>query len=231
MRAKELFKQAIELDPKFAAAYAELAHAWWVDNYYSWSNNVKALQLSLEAAEKALAVDSSLPLGHERMAWVLAWLGKLDEAVAAARDATRLDSNYASGHTTLAMMLAFSGDTVGSVKSSKLAMLLDPYSFFAATAPGMAHFVAQNYEQAVPYFRAGLALNPDFGGAHQFLASLYGLLGRQEDARAEANEVLRLSPNFLKGLMQIPFKDPSVLSRTLDGLRKAGLEVPDENPG
>ena len=68
--------------------------------------------MALEAAEKALAVDSSLPLGHERMAWVLAWLGKLDEAVAAARDATRLDSNYASGHTTLAMMLAFSGDTV-----------------------------------------------------------------------------------------------------------------------
>ena len=62
--------------------------------------------------------------------------------------------------------------------------------------------------------------------AHQFLAAIYSELGREEEARAEAAEVLRISPNFsLEVLRQrLPYKDPADLERFLDGLRKAGLK-------
>ena len=61
---------------------------------------------------------------------------------------------------------------------------------------------------------------------HLYLAAGYGELGREEEARAEAAEVLKISPQFsLEGARQrTPYKDPVDLERLIDQLRKAGLE-------
>lgn len=50
--------------------------------------------------------------------------------------------------------------------------------------------------------------------------------GREEEARAEGAEVLRISPNFsLEAWRQIlPYKDQAEVEHYLDGLRKAGLK-------
>lgn len=66
---------------------------------------------------------------------------------------------------------------------------------------------------------------PNFLPAHLQLASCYAHLGRLEEARAAAAEVLRLVPNFsLEGLKNLPIKDPAVLEREIDAWRKAGLK-------
>jgi hypothetical protein len=60
--------------------------------------------------------------------------------------------------------------------------------------------------------------------AHQGLAVTYVRMGRENEARAESAEVLRIDPKFswdrwVKGL---PF-DQSKKDRLADALRKAGL--------
>jgi hypothetical protein len=54
----------------------------------------------------------------------------------------------------------------------------------------------------------------------------YSELGEEEAARAEAAEVLRLSPNFsLESMRQRnPYKDRARFERGLAALRKAGLK-------
>ena len=78
----------------------------------------------------------------------------------------------------------------------------------------------------LPPFKKALTRNPDFLPAHAILAAIYSELGREEEARAEAAEVLQISPNFsLEVLRQrLPYKDPADLERFLDGLRKARLK-------
>ena len=51
-------------------------------------------------------------------------------------------------------------------------------------------------------------------------------MGRLDEARAEAAEVLRIMPHFsLEALRQnFPFKDLAVLEHELDAWRKAGLK-------
>ena len=115
-----------------------------------------------------------------------------------------------------------------SFKAADIAMRLDPYSFVAEVARGWAHFAAYDYEQAIADFQASLALNPDFGAAHQYLAATHGLLGNEKEARAEAAEVLRLTPDFVDGILRTPFRDRAVRTRVLEGLRKAGLDVPEQ---
>ncbi len=226
-RAQKLFAQAIALDPAFAAAYAELAHARFLAWYYGWTDGDLALDHAAQAAKKAVALDQSLPLAHDRLAWILAWQDKLGEAIAAARQAIMLDTNYASGYTTLAIMLGLGGETDEAIKTADIAMRRDPYSFVAELARGWAHFVAHDYEQAIADYKASLALNPDFGAAHQYLAATHGSLGNENEARAEATEVLRLTPDFVDGILRTPYRDHAVRTRLLEGLRKAGLDVPE----
>jgi len=51
-------------------------------------------------------------------------------------------------------------------------------------------------------------------------------MGREKEARAEAEEVLRLNPKFsLEGYAKmIRFKDQAQIDRYIDSLRKAGLK-------
>jgi hypothetical protein len=51
-------------------------------------------------------------------------------------------------------------------------------------------------------------------------------LGREEESRAEAAEVLKLSPNFSVDVYgeRIPYKDPAQAERDMAALRKAGLK-------
>ena len=71
-----------------------------------------------------------------------------------------------------------------------------------------------------------LVLNPNFVPAHLMLANCYAQLGRLEEARAEAAEVMRLLPNYSLEVAKqsLPFKDPAVLEREIDAWRKAGLK-------
>jgi adenylate cyclase len=51
-------------------------------------------------------------------------------------------------------------------------------------------------------------------------------MGRMEDARAQAREVLRINPKFTLDRFSktIRYKNAADVKRTVDALRKAGLE-------
>lgn len=86
--------------------------------------------------------------------------------------------------------------------------------------------MTRRYEEAITILKRAVTLAHNSFGAHLILAVTYSESGREEEARAEAAEVLRLSPQLsLEGWRQrLPFKDPAVLERTLAALRKAGLK-------
>ena len=58
------------------------------------------------------------------------------------------------------------------------------------------------------------------------LAAAYSLLGREEEAHAEAAEVLRINPKFsLEHFSKtIPFKNQSDTDHLINAVRKAGLK-------
>jgi len=84
----------------------------------------------------------------------------------------------------------------------------------------------RRYEEAITALKRALTINANNFGARQTLALVYSELGREEEARAEAAEVLRLNLSFsLEGMRQrLPFKDPAEVERVLADLRKAGLK-------
>jgi tetratricopeptide (TPR) repeat protein len=81
------------------------------------------------------------------------------------------------------------------------------------------------YEEAIAALKRCITRNPDILSPHRVLAVIYSELGRKEEAQAEVAEILRISPHasIEDQRERMPFKDPAVLERILEGLRKAGL--------
>jgi hypothetical protein len=74
---------------------------------------------------------------------------------------------------------------------------------------------------------------PGYYYTHVNLAMVYGQLGRAEEAQAEIDKLLALVPNFAanaRGLL--PWMGSGeTLDPVIDGLRKAGLDIPDAAQG
>jgi adenylate cyclase len=64
VQARQMFEKAINLDPKFALAYALLSvtyeRAWGLQ----WSQDPQTLERALALAQKAVALDDPLPAAH-----------------------------------------------------------------------------------------------------------------------------------------------------------------------
>ena len=103
-----------------------------------------------------------------------------------------------------------------------------------ASIPGIGTFICSLRASLTPRWGAmrkqfpsssGTSRYPNTVGAHSTLVVDYTELGREDEARAEAAEVLRISPEFsVDASMQIPFKDPAWRKRYYADLRKAGLK-------
>jgi adenylate cyclase len=225
--ARRLLERAIERDPNFAAAYAELSwahHRAWESD---WSESPAASrELALELAQKAVALDETLAEGHARLAWAHLWRRQFDDAIAEGRRAIALDPNYADGYMLLSHILIYAGEAEEGVEIAGEGMPLDPDSMYHSLmhlADGQR--LLGQYDEAIEDFKRSVELRPDFVPGHIGLAATYGNLGRQVEAEVAAAQVLQLNPDFSISAYggKVPYRDEAVLEQFRDGLRAAGL--------
>jgi len=225
-QARQMYKKATELDPQFAAAYASLSTTYLMEWDLQWSEDPQALERALELAQKAIALDDSLPQAHMVLGGVYMCKRQHEQAIAEAERAIFLDPNYANAYARLGLILNYVGRPEETLELVEKAMRLNPhYPAHYIFTIGHTHYLMRRYEEAVAALKRVLYRNPDNLSAHSYLAAIYSELDRQEEARAEVAEILRISPNYsLEAARQRSlYKDQAILERHLDGLHKAGL--------
>ena len=91
---------------------------------------------------------------------------------------------------------------------------------------GYAYFNSEQFDKAIAAYQKALQFSPTNMVAHQGLAACYGHLGRMEEARFHAQELLKFNPKFTieSYLEKSPFKEPATRERWAEGFRKAGLK-------
>jgi adenylate cyclase len=134
--------------------------------------------------------------------------------------------NWFSAHTVQGAILNFMGRPEETITLADQALRLSPRSLHYLPTLGNAYRLTRRYEEAIAAYKKMLAVIPHHPVAHLGLATVYAESGREEEARAEAAEVLRISPQFsLEALQQrLPYKDPTETERQIAALRKAGLK-------
>jgi len=119
------------------------------------------------------------------------------------------------------------GQLEEALAAAEKALRLNPHDpFFSSFTLGAVYRLRGHYEKVLIASKGVLTRNPNFLPARVQLLVTYSESGQEVEAKAEAAEILRISPNFsLEGLRQrLPFKDQAELERLLAGLRKAGLK-------
>jgi adenylate cyclase len=225
-QARQMFKKAIDLEPQYAQAYAGLAGTYWRD-WWQGNPNPQALDQAFELAQKAVDLEDSLPSAHMISAQVYVWKKQHEQAIVEGRRAIALDPNYDLGYSTLGDILSHAGQPEEALEMREKAMRLNPhYPPIYLNNIGYTYFLLGRYEEAIAALKKCLSLNPNLAVAHVNLAIVYAEAGQEEEARAEGAEILRLNPNVsLEGVRQrLPYRDPALSERFLDGLRKAGLK-------
>jgi adenylate cyclase len=226
-QARQMFEKALALDPQYAEAYAFLGSTYFAEWGFQWSQDPQVLEQALALAQRAVALDDSLAQAHVTLGTVYLWKKQYDQAIAEAERAIALDANFAEAYTWLAETLRRVGRPEEALGVIEQAMRLNPhYPPFYVFQLGEAYRFTGRYEEAMAAYKRALTRNPDLLLAHVCLAVIYSELGREEEARAEAAEVLRLNPKYSLEVMRqmSPYKDPAVLERMIAALRKAGLK-------
>jgi adenylate cyclase len=234
LRARELFERAIGLDPKFAAAYAEKSITYFFNFIMPLSREPELLGPALEAAQRSVALDDSLPLAHARLSWVYLARRDHEAAIAEGRRAIALDPNDAENHAQLGNILNWAGKPEEAIGFIEKAMRLNPlYPFNYSYYLGHAHFLLGQHEEALRLMNGALTRAGSFLPLRLHLAVLYQRLGRQEEAKAQVSEALKtFAWASIEDTRQRSLYKGALLERFLDSLRKAGMaeRVPFEKP-
>lgn len=225
-KAREMFLKSIELDPGFAAAYAELAGIYTFDWDAQFGELPNALDLAVEAAQKGVALDPASARAYGWLAWAYMWKRQPEKAIPAGRKAVELDPNFSRARALLAEILNFAGKPEEGLQEFNKAILQDPYhAFWYDYGQGHAYDLLGRQQEAIEAMNKALAVNPDFVPAHRHLAVIYSELNRMDEARAAIAAVLKSSPNYTVSAWRARarYVDPEILQRFVEGLRKAGL--------
>ncbi len=151
--------------------------------------------------------------------------GRLAEALVAAERAVELGPNYEYPHLVLGLALARQGRFVAALQSVARAARLNPRAAAGAwVVVATVNFAAGRPEKAVELWEQARAANTDLIVARIPLAALYESEGRHEEARALAQEILRVNPDLTAESATDLFQALGLdLDDAIGNLRSAGL--------
>ncbi len=113
-----------------------------------------------------------------------------------------------------------------AIVSAKQVIRLNPVPpAFIFNVLGVSYRESGQFKEAIATLKEGIARHPEWIQSQYALVTVYCATGQYEEARAEAEKILRTNPLFSldQHTMRLPYKDQAVNERLLADLRKAGL--------
>ena len=225
--AKQLAEEAVALDPEYSWAYFVLGRSHMMDVWVRASKSPKeSIGKAIELVQKAIALDDTNVNAHGLLAMLYSMTRQYDKSVAQAEKAVALNPNSAIAHFMVGKTLFFAGRSEESIPEYKKAIRLNPIPpnnhFWSL---GLSYAYTGQYEEAIEWCEKAVSRDPNDLLARIMMTVVYSLSGRDEAARTEAAEVLRIQPKFsVKGFeKRLTYKRKEDSEKFLNALRKAGL--------
>lgn len=184
-RAVEYFRQAIDLDPQYALAYAKLADTYFLIAYRDFNEDSrnKGFEKSRSTALSALELDPFVAEAHAALGTVKVKYDKnIWAAEASFKRAIAVNPSCAMAYSRYTWFLAAMGRLDESLENMRHAQELDPLSPDANAGLANILYFAKEYDEAVRYCERALELEPNFLDALLWLGLSYQQKGMHEEA-------------------------------------------------
>jgi adenylate cyclase len=226
--ARRIAEEEIAMCPECPMGYGLMGRVQMMEYWFSSGRSPQeSIEKGMEMAQKALAMDDSIAGAHGLLSHVFYLKREYDKAIAEGERALALDPGGVEAQFIYARSLNYAGRTEEAIAMFQKAIRLNPFgSTLTFLHLGMSYRIMGRFEESVSAIKKTIERSPNNIFAHIQLAVTYIQMGREKEARAEAEEVLRINPKFSVDSYAklLPYKDQSVNDGIVAALRKAGLK-------
>ena len=192
-KALSHFREAIRIDPKYAAVYAAIANEKIVQSLFSTASQKEIINEARTAIEAAKALDPNLPEiytseGALKFYYDWDWKG----AVESYKKALKLDPGNATIYIRYSSTLADVGRYKEALPLADRAVELDPVSISSLHNLGWTNLVASNFQKSADAFQKALDLHPTWVWGYIKQAYAYIFLNQFDKALANAAKAEKL---------------------------------------
>ncbi len=227
----DYFERAVEADPGFAAAHAELARAYGQHLFYVSRDEPSLQERAFVEVQRALAIDPDLDAAHLAQGLLL-WQSwnqfPHERAIAEYRRTLALNPNSDEAHHQLGLVYLHIGLLDDAMREVHEAMRLNPANTLAHFREGVVFLYQGRYDDALNVFRQ----TPDGFQppllAFQSADALFHL-GRKDDARATLDAYIRTHPedtggmnNAMLAVLAADRRDLSLMSSLISKAQEKG---------
>lgn len=220
--AVSMFQRAVELDPRFALAWARLAEVHGLIYHYYVDLRQERRENARLAAERALALDPLLPDAHRAMGFYYYYcLRDYERALSSFEQALALRPNDSEVIEGVSYVRRRQGAIERSIDLLERALAINPKSHKIAFNLSVSYSVLRNRERAVEYADLAINLAPDKVDGYVWKWGVLDDQGRYPDARRVLENVPIQAPIF-----DVLWADQEIAERKFDAALARILATP-----
>ena len=193
--AVAVFRKALEVDPRYAPAYAGLGQAYW--RKYELTHASVWVEPARAACEGALAIDGSASEPHGCLGMVLTGTGAYERA--ADEYAKALDAEPTSDSAYLGLATAYErlGRPLDAERTYQRAISLRPHYWAAHNNLAAFYYRRGLLDQSLASFQQAVSLAPDSFRGYSSIGAVYFMKDQTAEAVAAFQKSLSIRPNYV----------------------------------
>jgi TolB-like protein len=194
--AIDYFSLALSHDSSYAPAYAGLSWTWVAKQQMGYVPPWEATPIAVQAAERALALDSLLPEAHHAYATAKGW-SEWDWELQGRglRRAIALNPSYGDARADYSHHLLVLRRFDEAAAQGDSALATDPFNIRYLGFRAVVHFHMEEYDAGFAALDRVLRVVPNHPVAKSILTNVYHELGRYDEAMRSA-----IDANTVRGL-------------------------------
>jgi len=192
--AINMFKKALESDPKYALAYAGLGEAYW--RKYRANRDMQWTKDAVANCEKAVQLNTRLAPVYVTLGIIHHGTGKYEEALTDLNRALEINPSYSEAIVELAKTY----EALGQFEDAKLmhekSIDLKPSYWAGYNSLGIFYYKQGQYDKAIAEFKKVVEVTPENIRGYNNLGGLYFLLEEWENSKRMFERSIEINPNY-----------------------------------
>ena len=183
LKGIQYFEKAIEIEPEYAPAYAQIGACYITLSHFGLVSPHETIPKGKAVVTRALEIDDQLSEGHAALAGIFFYYDW--DWASAAREykrAIELNPNDANTRWRLGLFLASRERFAKAVKEGERAVELDPLSLLVNLYAGFIYLLADRPDDALKQVARMIEIEPNFHGAYWLRGAVH--MSREEPEEA-----------------------------------------------